>query len=169
MELLIVRHGPAGDAAEKAAWKRSGRPDSERPLTKDGRRKTRAAARGLAGFVEKIDLVATSPWTRASQTADLVAEAFDKKAIEWPELIPDRDFEDLLARLKTLNVRRVALVGHEPHLSRFVSWLMTGRDHSVLRLKKSQALLLDLKTPAAGAAELIWSMPPRQLRALSHG
>ena len=167
MELLIVRHGPAGDAAEKAAWKRSGRPDSERPLTKDGRRKTRAAANGLARVVEKIDLVATSPWKRAAQTAELLAEAFDKKAIEWPELIPDRNFENLLERLKTLNASRVALVGHEPHLSRFVSWMMTGRDHSILRLKKSQALLLDLKTPAAGAAELVWSLPPRQLRALA--
>ena len=167
MELLIVRHGPAGNAAEKAAWKRSRRPDSERPLTKDGRRKTRDAARGLAGFVEKVDLIATSPWSRAAQTAELLAEALGAKAVEWPELVPDRDFEDLLARLRTLSVRRAALVGHEPHLSRFVSWLMTGRDHSILRLKKSQALLLGFKTPAAGAAELVWSLPPRQLRALA--
>ncbi len=167
MELLIVRHGPAGDAAEKAAWKRSGRPDSERPLTKDGRRKARAAARGLARVFGKAQLVATSPWTRAAQTAELLGEVFGAKTMEFPELIPDRKFEDLLARLKTLKQRRVVLVGHEPHLSRFGSWLLTGRDHSILRLKKSQALLLDLKTLAPGAAELIWSLPPRQLRALA--
>ena len=167
MELLIVRHGPAGDDAEKAAWKRSRRPDSERPLTKDGRRRTRAAARGLARAVKKIDLVATSPWTRAAQTAELVAEAFGTKPVEWPELVPDRSFEDLLSRLKEVSMRRVALVGHEPHLSRFVSWLMTGQDHSILRLKKSQALLLELKTPEAGSAELVWSLPPRQLRSLA--
>jgi phosphohistidine phosphatase len=164
MELLIVRHGPAG---EREAWRAHGRPDIERPLTKDGKRKARAAARGLARVIEGIDLVATSPWTRAAQTAELLAETFDAKLTEFPELIPDRDFENLLTRLKTLRERRVALVGHEPHLSRFVSWLLTGRDHSILRLKKSQALLLDLKTLAPGAAELVWSLPPRQLRALA--
>lgn len=158
-----MRHGPAGEREE---WRASGRPDLERPLTKDGKRKARAAARGLARVVEKLDLVATSPWTRAAQTAELLAEAFGAKSAEFEELIPDRRFEELLARLKTLRVSRVALVGHEPHLSRFVSWLLTGRDHSILRLKKSQALLLDLKTLAPGAAELIWSLPPRQLRAL---
>jgi phosphohistidine phosphatase len=166
MELLIVRHGPAGDAAEKAAWHRGGRPDSERPLTKDGKRRTRAAARGLAAVLDGVDLVATSPWARAARTAALVAEEFGAELVEFPELIPDRKFEDLLSRLKKLHERRVALVGHEPHLSRFASWLLTGREHSVLRLKKSQALLLELKTPAAGAAELVWSLTPRQLRAL---
>jgi phosphohistidine phosphatase len=166
MELLIVRHGPAG---EREAWRARGRPDTERPLTKEGKRRARAAARGLSGVLDKVDLVATSPWTRAAQTADLVAEAFGAKLEEFPELIPDRRFEDLLARLKTLRARRVALVGHEPHLSRFASWLLNGSDHSVLRLKKSQALLLDAKTLAPGAAELVWSLPPRQLRALSRG
>jgi phosphohistidine phosphatase len=164
MELLIVRHGPAG---ERETWRARGRSDTERPLTKDGRRKARAAALGLARVLDGVDLVATSPWTRAAQTAELLAEAFGAKAAEFPELIPDRRFEDLLARLKTLRERRVALVGHEPHLSRFVSWLLTGRDHSLLRLKKSQALLLELKIPAPGAAELVWSLPPRQLRALA--
>jgi hypothetical protein len=46
---------------------------------------------------------------------------------------------------------------------------MTGADGPVLRLKKPQALLLDLKSLAPGAAELVWSLPPRQLRALARG
>jgi phosphohistidine phosphatase len=166
MELLIVRHGPAG---ERGDWRKTGRPDSERPLTKGGRRKARAAARGLAEVLGGADLVATSPWTRAAQTAALVAEAFGAELVERLELVPDRSFDDLLAWLKTRRERRIALVGHEPHLSRFASWLLTGGEFSVLRLKKSQALLLDLKSHVPGRAALVWSLPPRQLRALARG
>ena len=167
MELLIVRHGPAGDAEEKAAWKRSGRPDAERPLTKDGRRRTRAAAAGLARLAEGFGLVATSPWARAAQTAGLVARELDADLVECPALIPGSPLEDALAWLKTRREKRLVLVGHDPHLSRLASWLMTGEDRAILRLKKPQALLLELKTFESGAAELVWSLPPRPLRALA--
>lgn len=164
MELLIVRHGPAGDRED---WRRGGRPDAERPLTKEGRRRAAAAARGLARIAGRVDLVATSPWTRAEQTAALVADACGGLITARPELIPGRPFEGLLRWLGARREKRVALVGHEPHLSRFASWLMTGRSRSSLRLKKSQALLLDWPHSAAGAAVLVWSLAPRQLRALA--
>jgi phosphohistidine phosphatase len=167
MELLIVRHGPAGDAAEKAAWKRSGRPDAERPLTKDGRRRTRAAAAGLSRVVDGFRLVATSPFARAAQTAALVANALGAELVECPALAPGSPLEDALAWLKARREKRLVLVGHEPHLSRFASFLLTGRDRSVLRLKKPHALLLELKTSEPGGALLAWSIPPRLLRDLS--
>lgn len=166
MELLIVRHGPAGNAAEKAEWILS-RNDSERPLTKDGRRRTKDAAAGLARVVEGFGVVATSPWTRAAQTAGLIAKALDADLVECPALIPDKPLEDALAWLKTRKEKRLALVGHDPHLSQLASWLLTGRERAVLRLKKPQALLLELKKLEPGGAELVWSIPPRQLRSLA--
>ena len=164
MELLIVRHGPAED---RARWRKTGRPDAERPLTKDGRRKTKAAARGMAELMRGVDVVAFSPWARAAQSAEFVSAAFAAKAVECPELIPDRPVAGLLAWLGGRTEKRVALIGHEPHLSRFASWLLTGREASVLSLKKSQALLLSLETASPGRATLLWSVPPRILRDLS--
>ncbi len=159
-----MRHGPAGDREE---WRRGGRPDAERPLTKEGKRRARAAAQGLAKLAGGVELVATSPWTRAAQTAALVADACGGVVAARPELIPDRPVEDLLKWLATRRESRVALVGHEPHLSRFASWLMSGRARSMVKLKKSQAVLLELPRPSAGAAALVWSLAPRQLRALA--
>jgi len=159
-----VRHGPAGD---REAWRRGGRPDAERPLTKDGARRAGAAAKGVREVFGRVDLVATSPWTRAAQTAALVADACGGTLVARPELVPDRPLEELLSWLGTRRERRIALVGHEPHLSRFASWLMTGRARSALKLKKSQAVLLDLPRLSAGAAFLVWSLAPRQLRALA--
>ncbi len=159
-----MRHGPAGD---RERWRRAGRPDAERPLTPRGSKKAREAAAGLRRAFGRLDMIATSPWTRAAQTAALLAGACGGRIVETDALLPDRAPEDLLAWLSRRRERRVALVGHEPHLSRLASWLMTGAARSRLRLKKSQALLLELPRPEAGAGVLVWSLAPRHLRALS--
>jgi phosphohistidine phosphatase len=162
MELLIVRHGPAG---EKEDWRKTGRPDSERPLTADGRRKTAAAARGLRELA-CADVVLTSPWRRALQTAELVAAELDAPVEETEALIPDRPFEELAAVLKGRRKEKLAIVGHEPHLSAFATWLLTGEERkAVLALKKGHAALLEGE-PAPGKAVLLWSVPPKGLRGL---
>lgn len=151
MELLLVRHGIAAD----------GPPDETRALTNEGRRKTRAAFRGLVTMV-RVGVIATSPLTRAMQTAELLGP----KVVVVDALRPGRPVRDALAWLRTRREKRVALVGHEPHLSTLASWLMTGHEHSVLAMKKSQAVLLEMDAWEPGAARLLWSLPPRALRAL---
>lgn len=163
MELMIVRHGPAGDRAD---WAKTGRADSDRPLTKDGRRKTEEAAAGLRVLAGGVELVGTSPWARAAQTAKIVAREYGVKAAAVPFLVPDRPYEEAAAWLAGRKERTVALVGHEPHLSGLVAWLLTGGPRPALELKKSGAVLLELPRPAAGAARLLWALPPRALRAL---
>src|SRR5579862_9064812 len=58
LDLLIVRHGPAGDRDE---WAKSGKDDDERPLTPRGTREMRRAAKGLRKLVGAIDAIGTSP------------------------------------------------------------------------------------------------------------
>jgi phosphohistidine phosphatase len=118
-------------------------------------------------LLDGVDLVAHSPWARAEQTAQFVAAAFKAEAVECPELVPDRPMSDLLAWLRTRREERVALVGHEPQLSRFASRLLAGGEKSVLALKKSQALLLEMRSLGPGQAILLWSASPKSLRALS--
>lgn len=164
MELIVFRHGPAGDKEE---WAKTGRPDSERPLTADGRKRAREAARGLAAIAGKVDLVATSPWTRARQTAELAAEAFGAPLAETNFLLPHRSPESLAKWLSGLADERVVLVGHEPHLSKVIGWLLTGDERSYVGLKKAQAALLETKKAAGARATLLWSIPPKALRKLA--
>lgn len=166
MEILLLRHGPAGDPAK---WAKSGRADRERPLTADGRRKTRRAAAGLAeAFGRGGVLLATSPWRRAVQTAALAAQTLGAGVpLDCRALAPGSALEELLAWLQGRREKRVVLVGHEPQLSRLASWLMTGRPAPVVRLKKAQALLLEAEKVVPGGAVLAWSLSPRQLRALA--
>lgn len=166
MRLLVIRHGLAGDREEFAF---TGRPDSERPLTKEGRVKMKRSAAGLAKIVPELDLIATSPLVRAVQTAEVVADAFggmDLTIVD--ELSPEHAPDDLLPWLRSHDPGTViAAVGHDPHLGFLVGWLLTGRHESFVELKKGAACMLAFDDPpAAGAATLEWAMQPGQLRTL---
>ena len=168
MRLLVIRHGLAGDRDEFAF---TGRPDAERPLTKDGRAKMKRAASGLRLIVDELSLVATSPLVRAVQTAEIVAEAFgvaEPTVVE--ELSEERSTDDLLPWLRSQEPdTTVAVVGHNPHLGFLVGWLLTGRHENFVELKKGAAVMLqfeDPDPPSPGTATLLWSLAPAHLRKL---
>lgn len=157
-----MRHGIA---VEREEWTGS---DSSRPLTPEGRLKTREAARGLASYDTLPDLIVTSPKARAKQTAGIVREVWRRKLPldVWDELAGD-NVESWLTKLKTTKVRSVLLVGHEPDLTRFASLLLTGEAESVeIEWKKAGAIELALNTET-GHATLQWMLPPRALRQLN--
>ena len=166
MQLLVIRHGIAEDRETFAA---SGRDDSERPLTSEGRDKMRRAAAGLRHVVPRIDILASSPYARALQTARVVGSTYGLGDVEsLGALAPDAALDQLLPWLEPLrDVGVVALVGHEPHLSSLVTWLISGRDDSRLELKKGGAAVVAFDgRPGAGRGVLRWLLTPRQLRDL---
>jgi len=67
MQLLLIRHAIAEDRFEFA---RTGQSDYYRPLTERGRARMARGATGLRTLVPDIDVLATSPLTRAVQTAE---------------------------------------------------------------------------------------------------
>ncbi|MGA7823079.1 MAG: hypothetical protein WCA14_02740, partial [Steroidobacteraceae bacterium] len=73
----------------------------------------------------------------------------------------------LLALLKRLPDKCIALVGHEPGLSRLLEMCLTGGAHGrAFGLKKLGAALLRFPGAArAGGAQLLWLAQPRMLRA----
>lgn len=167
MKLLVIRHGPAGSREGWAAA--TDEPDEARPLTGPGRKKTRRAAKGLAEVVNGLDLLATSPLVRASQTAEIVSDTFGGvTTVVLGELRPERRPEELIGWLRELDPGAVvAVVGHDPHLGFLVGWLLTGRSEAFLELKKGGAALLEFDDPPSGGnAMLRWALAPRHLRAL---
>lgn len=162
MEVLVFRHGPAGDKKE---WLASGKDDAERPLTSDGRDKTRKAADGLAALLDGLDVIAASPLKRAAQTADALAPRFKKaKRLTLPELRPEVDPAKAAARVLALDVERVAVVGHEPQLSGVIAALLGAE--VPLDLKKAGACLVELEAPRPGSGKLAWLLTPKHLRGL---
>ncbi|HEU5212368.1 MAG TPA: histidine phosphatase family protein [Gaiellaceae bacterium] len=154
MEIVLVRHGPAGHL-DPSRWP----DDTERPLSDVDR--TRAATAGLVRFLPSLDAVLASSYARAWQTAELLHEA------GWPEPERLKELEAGVPAIAVVGLLRgrteqsLALVGHEPQLSRLASLLCTGDEHALtLDLKKAGAVGLEDKA-------LRWVLPPRALRFLA--
>jgi len=167
VELLVIRHGVAEEREDFAA---TGKDDSLRPLTKEGRWKMERGARALRHALPSLNVIATSPFTRAAQTAKIVAAAYDDVDVERVDaLTPEGRPQDFLAWLRKRDTGdRVAAVGHEPHLGALVYWLLTGESvEGRIAMKKGGACLLELDARArAGKATLLWSLTPSIMRRL---
>jgi phosphohistidine phosphatase len=164
LNLYLVRHAFASHA-DPAQWP----DDADRPLTEDGARRFRAAARGLRRIVPDVDVVLASGFARAWQTAELLHEAAGWPAPEeCPALEAGRPASSLLPILRDRPERSIAVVGHEPHLSMLASLLCAGSEDALnFEVKKGAVALLafDYAVEPAGA-RLRWAVAPKILRAL---
>ncbi|TPW04190.1 MAG: phosphohistidine phosphatase, partial [bacterium] len=69
--LYLLRHGDA-DHDGAPTW----RTDSERPLTRDGRARMAIQAQAMKKLDIAIEVIVTSPYRRARETAEAVAGAY---------------------------------------------------------------------------------------------
>jgi phosphohistidine phosphatase len=167
MKLLVVRHAIAED---RDLFAESGKPDKDRPLTAPGRRKMARAADGLRALVPRLDLLASSPLVRAQQTAAIVAKAYGIQIGETTDTLEPGSALSRFAEWARGHAGRdvVAVVGHEPHLSTLVTWLMSRVEEPRVELKKGGACLLELDgTAGPASAKLVWLNAPRALRELA--
>lgn len=162
VRLVLVRHAIAEERGP--AWP----DDDERPLSREGMRKWKQAARGLALLVPRADALLTSPLVRTWQTAEVLAQSMHGsiKLEPFTALRPDTRIVDTIAALKARPVKGTAvLVGHEPLLSELASSLL--HLHGPLEFKKGAALsLVTQGLGARGPARLEWFVTPRVLRDL---
>jgi phosphohistidine phosphatase len=164
VNVLIIRHGPAGDPE---AWEAEGRDDRLRPLTPDGKKDMREAAFGLATLQPSVDLVASSPLVRAAQTAEIIASEYECKVVTVDALQPGEDPARTVEWLRDQPAEgTVALVGHEPHLSALVCYMLSGKTGGFIDLKKGGACLLQSKSASAGSSTLQWLLTRRELARL---
>lgn len=166
MQLLVVRHADAGDSDEFA---RTGRPDSERPLSPKGHDQLRLVAPALRRLVPTVDCIVTSPFVRAVETAEALRREYSARPLlQTPTLEPDvrpRAFEKYL-RQSEGDV--VVCVGHEPHLSSLAAWLTSGLEAGSMTLKKCGACLLTFDgRPRKGEGSLRWLFGPKELASLA--
>lgn len=145
--------------------------DDDRPLTPEGIHKFRLAARGLSELGMKLERIVTSPLVRARQTAEILKDVAAKRAElnSAKELRAETPFESTLEAVNRYNNDSIAVVGHEPHLSGFTSFLLVGGGElAAIEFKKGAvARLVFPDRPAAGTATLEWLIQPGALRLLA--
>ena len=160
MDLYIIRHALAVDEATSEYEL-----DSERPLTDKGRKKMRQIAKGLCNLGVELDLILSSPYVRARETAEILADVFKaKKRIVFSDnLAPSAAPELLIAEInENHTANSIALVGHEPHLSNLVGLLIAENAKIDFTLKKGGVcyLLADDLHHRDHCATLEWLLTP---------
>jgi phosphohistidine phosphatase len=164
MNLYLMRHAIAAEPEENTE-------DSQRPLTETGRKRLGKIARNLEKLELEFDIIITSPYLRARQTADVVAHVLDikqKRVFESENLTPlgyaDKLVEEINAREP---VENLLLVGHEPFLSQLIGMLLAGDASLSIDMKKAGLCKLSIEQLSYGrCAMLEWLLTPAQLTAI---
>lgn len=167
MKLSLLRHGIAAER-DNPEYEH----DSERPLTPKGERRMRRIAKGIQVSGIASDLILSSPYVRAKQTAEIVAQVLStpEGVMVAETLTPEGNPRQLIAMLLTDHRERqdVLLVGHEPYLSRLLSTLLTGGPNLAVEMKRGGLCSLNIETLRFGrCASLVSLLSPRQLRRLA--
>ena len=130
MDLYLIRHAIAVDEYED---------DSQRPLTDKGKKKMRQIAKGLRVLGVEFDLIVSSPYVRAAETAEVLAETFKmKREVKFSDhLLPAGDPALLIAELtEASNVDSIAIVSHEPFLTALIGLLISDNASVDITIKK---------------------------------
>jgi len=167
MNLYLLRHAIAAPLGTSGGFA-----DSKRQLTTEGRTKTRRAAKGMKALGLDFDVILSSPYLRAKQTAEIVSDIFDAQTqLRYSDHLKPSGKPDALLR-QILQLAKppdnVLLVGHEPHLSSLISLLISGQTDCALAMKKGGLCKLSTDALRPGrCATLEWLLTPRQLGLLA--
>jgi len=160
MELYLFRHGIAEDAPP-------GRSDSSRALTDAGRERSAAVAKMAREAGVGPSLIASSPYLRAVQTAEVAAKEFgySGELVRLPSLVPHGTPEAVWSDIRDLRDQTaVILAGHEPLMGYLAAYLLNAPSLQV-DMKKSAMVRIDLATlGAAPRGVLRWMIVPKLAR-----
>ena len=155
MQLLLLRHADAVSSA---------RTDDLRPLSDKGRQQARRVARFCKERGLQPDILLTSPFLRAEETAQIVAQELKCElvlsAFLAAGMMPSAAMEELRAYQR---FECVLLVGHEPDLSALAGALLGAGNPGALRMRKAALAGLAVESPSPGGAYLEFLIPAKFL------
>jgi phosphohistidine phosphatase len=166
MDFYIVRHGVAEERGPD--WP----DDRRRPLTADGKTRTREVAAALRALAICPDAIFTSPLVRARQTAEIIARelGLGRRVRELSQLEPGTTAAALFEAIREAapSADSVMVVGHEPDLGLLASRLVAGDGRAVdIPFKKAGLARIELDAmPPERRGTFRWLLTPSQLRAI---
>lgn len=157
MQLYFLRHADALDMDGETITC-----DEERPLSEKGHEQVKKLASSLSQRDIRFDLVMTSPLTRCRETAELLMKHLGRTAAEVNDLdllAPGGSTKKLMKYLRTLEVEKVLLVGHNPDVGEHIAYLIGDKD-AQLKMTKGALACVDCKTsPRKAEGELLLLVP----------
>jgi phosphohistidine phosphatase len=158
MVIYFLRHANAGQKHFSDAAK-----DEKRPIDKLGEEQSHDVGRALAAMGVTVNVILSSPLTRAMQTAAIVSQELghEEKLLLDDALRPEATFEKFKALLnRHKDKASIMLVGHDPSMTEFVNKVLSGGGPlAAIEMKKGGVAKVekDVRRPAV----LKWCMPPK--------
>lgn len=140
MKLYLVRHAIADDMTGYED-------DSLRPLTAKGREKMKRIVTALKELGVQPELIVSSPYLRASQTASILAKGlkYKEELLYSDFLVPMGEPSDMIGEInEKFSVDELMLVGHEPNISSLASVLLAGNTDLSINFKKGGVCCLSV-------------------------
>ena len=156
MQIYLLRHGIAESAGP-------GQPDSDRPLTPEGRDKLRRVLKRAAASGVAPDEILSSPFRRALETAEVAAEMlkYQGKVVKTRALVPDASPFDVWEELRSRKDQgAILLSSHEPLMSTMTAFLL---DSPTLQVDMKKAALVRVDCDRLGPEPrgvLKWMITP---------
>jgi phosphohistidine phosphatase len=167
LDLFILRHGYAGNRLSDPMK------DIKRELTISGKKEVVEIAKSLKKLGVKFNVIFSSPFTRAFQTASIIAEEYKltEQIEQSEELKPDGSKGSLYNKLSKLSIDSVILVvGHEPYLSGMINDIISNdnynknRNNNIILKKAGLSRIKITSTVPKFKGELRWLLTPRILK-----
>lgn len=148
MRLWLLRHGEAQRFAPQ---------DALRVLTEQGRQEVQESAGRLRE--RPLEAILASPYVRARQTAELVAQALAYTGVVeiQPWLTPDSDPMDALSHLSRRTEAELLVVTHQPFVGALAGLLLNGHRQSPLPMRTAALVGLQGDYLLAGGMHLLAS------------
>jgi len=162
MELLLIRHGEARRVGDDGITT-----DRQRVLSSLGIEKTRNAGIALSKLGLRINAVLSSPYPRTVQTSEILRDSLSyTPQIRASELVaPNAAWVPLVEELqRNIELRTIAVCGHEPDLSAFATKLLGGNRRASLIFHTGSVALfhVDVRNDPPEAS-LRWFLDSNQL------
>ncbi|MGI9457176.1 MAG: SixA phosphatase family protein [Aeoliella sp.] len=151
MFLYLARHAWAGHYGDPG-WSH----DSQRPLTPEGIERYQQMVEALVprGFAPTV--IATSPYVRCRQTADIIAEYTGAQVEELEALALGAELGELLEWTYRQHGQDVCWVGHNPDMGHLAAALVS-QGYSAVRFAKGAIAAVRFDGDAQpGQGELYW-------------
>lgn len=152
MQIFLIRHGDAELEADS---------DALRMLSSRGKADCWNIARQLSGRQGDVDTMLVSPYLRARQTAEQLANVVSISNIkESEDLLPEAEVSRALNLVQACQADSVIVVSHNPLVSRLLSLIVEGSKHAEYYLATSQLVCVDAEVPGPGCGSIRYELLP---------
>jgi len=159
-EIYILRHGKAQDITECQSQN-----DFDRKLTEEGIEKTKKTAKYFNKIEKPLNIILSSPYTRAKETAEIFIDNLDyKPQLEIVDFLSAGSSINEISKGLNLNYfdkDKILIVGHAPDLEIFTGKLIGAQS---IKLKKGALAKVILDSSFELTGKLEWLITPKLIK-----